>query len=95
MWRMGEHVDGLYGSDTIVGIHQLQVTGLCGWVAADIDNTFWSCIEDGFHHVRVHTGAWGIGDDDVWATVLGNEVVGQDVLHVASIEEGVLDAVLS
>ena len=41
----------------------------------------------------MHTGTWWVGDDDIWATVLGDEVVGQDVLHVASIEEGVGDVV--
>ena len=41
----------------------------------------------------MHTGTWGVGDDDIGTSVLGNKVVGQDVLHVASIEQGVLDAV--
>ena len=93
MWRMWEHVNGLHGCDTIIGIHQLQVTGLCGRVAADIDNTFGGCIEDGSHYVGVHAGTWWVGDDDIRTSVLGNKVVGQDVLHVAGIEQRVLDAI--
>ncbi len=38
VWRMREHVDGLYGLYTIVGIEQLQVACLRGRVARDVDD---------------------------------------------------------
>ena len=41
----------------------------------------------------MHAGTWRVGDDDVWTTMLSDEVIGQDILHIASIEEGVLDVV--
>ena len=41
----------------------------------------------------MHTSAWWIGDDDIGLTVLCDKLIGKDVLHVASIEQGVLDAV--
>lgn len=46
-----------------------------------------------FYYVWVHSGTWWVGDDDVRSTVLCDEIVGQDILHVACIEEGVLDVV--
>ena len=41
----------------------------------------------------MHSGTWRVGDDDIWATVLGDEVIGQDIFHIACIEEGILDVV--
>ena len=49
--------------------------------------------QDGVYHVLVHTGAWWVGDDYVGATVLLDELVVEDVLHVASVELGVADVV--
>ena len=41
----------------------------------------------------MHTGAWRVCDDDVWSAVFLYEVLGEDVLHVACIEQSVVDAV--
>ena len=51
------------------------------------------CIENGFHHVGVHACSRWVGDNDVRAPVLADEVVGQNILHVAGIEQRVADAV--
>ena len=93
MGCMWEHVDGLHGCHAVVGIHIVQVTGLCGRIAADVDDALGGCIQNGFHHVRVHAGTRRVSDDDVRPSVLSNEVVGQDVLHVAGIEQRVLDTI--
>ena len=49
--------------------------------------------QDGVYHVLVHTGAWWVGDDYVGASVLLDELVVEDVLHVAGVELGVADIV--
>ena len=90
---VGEHVDGLYGHDLVVGIEILEIACLGGGVAADVDDAAGSGTEDGLHHVGVHACPWRVGDDDVGTTMTGDEVVGEDVFHVAGVEEGVVDVV--
>lgn len=90
---MREHIHRLYGSYLILRIHQLQVASLGCRVAAYVYDALWCCIQDDVYYVWVHSGTWWVGDDDVWTTMLGDEIVGQDILHVACIEEGVLDVV--
>ncbi|CDA56888.1 unknown [Prevotella sp. CAG:604] len=41
----------------------------------------------------MHTSTWRVGDDDIRTAMLPDEIVGQDILHIACIEEGVLDVV--
>ena len=90
---MWEHIDGLNLGHFILLVHQLQVASLCGWVTAHIHDALWCCVQDGLYYVWMHTCAGGVGDDDIWTTMFCNEVICQDVLHVASIEQRVLDAV--
>ena len=90
---MWEHVHRLYDCHMIVHVQRLQVAGLGGRITADVDDAPWGCPEDGLHHVGMHAGTWGVGDDDVRTAMLTDEVVRQDILHVTSIEEGVVDAV--
>ena len=91
--RVGEHVDGLDSGYTVVSVEIVEVTGLCGGVAGDIDDALGSCPEDGLHHIGVHAGTWWVSDDHIGTTVLSDEVIGEDVLHVSGIEEGVGDTV--
>ena len=93
MWRMWEHVDGLYGNNTIVCIHQLQIASLCGRIARYIDNTLGSRIQNGFHHIGVHAGTWRVSDNDIRTSMFLDEVVCQNILHVASKEQRVGNAV--
>ena len=93
MWCVWEHVDRLHLADLVLHVEQLQVASLCGRIAADIDDALWGSIQDGLHHVGVHACSGWVGDDDIWSSMLCNEVVRQDILHVASIEQRVLNAV--
>ena len=90
---MREHIYRLNGSHLVVVVHQLQVASLGSWVAAYIYDAVRCCVQNHVHYIRVHTGTWRVGDDDVWTTVLGDEFVGQNILHVACIEEGVINVV--
>ena len=90
---MREHIDGLHLGDLVACVEQLQVACLGGRVAADIYYALGGGVEYYVYNVGVHAGAWGVGDDDVRTTVLGDEVVGEDVLHVTGIEQGVVDVV--
>ena len=90
---MWEHIHGLYCHYAVVCIHVVQVAGLSGGIAGYIDDALGGCTQDGLNDVRVHTGSWGVGDNDIGPSVLGDEVVSQDVLHVAGKEQRVVDAV--
>ena len=41
----------------------------------------------------MHASTWGVGDDDVRLTMLADEVCGEDIFHVACVEERVVNAV--
>ena len=41
----------------------------------------------------MHASTWGVGDDDVRLTMLADEVCGEDILHIACIEESVVNAI--
>ena len=60
---MREHVNWLYGFHFVFCIEELKIAGLCGWVAADIDNFLRLYLEKLFHDFLVHTCAWRVGDD--------------------------------
>ena len=72
---MGEHVDGLDSGNTVVGVEVVEVTGLCGRVAGDVDDALGSSTEDGLDDVGMHAGTGWVGDDHVRTAVLGDEVV--------------------
>lgn len=62
MVRVGKHVDGLHGLDAVGGVHQLEVAGLRGGVAAHIDDPFGRGAQDDFDHpVRRRPRAAGRG----------------------------------
>lgn len=93
MWGMGKHIDGLDLSDIVVGIEESQVAGLRGGIAADIDDSTRCGIEDDANDIGVHACTRWIGDDDVGTAVAADKLVGEDILHVTGIENGVVDAV--
>ena len=90
---MGEHVDGLDAPDSVAGCKELEVAGLCGRVAADIDYFARGRGEELLNHLLVHAGTWRIGDHHVGSAVGGDEVGSEHLCHVASIEAGVVEAV--
>ena len=93
MWCVREHINRLHLGDLVACVEQLQVACLCGGVAADIYYALRVSVEYHVYNVGVHAGAWRVGDDDIGASVLGDEVVGKDVLHVTGIEQSVVDVV--
>ena len=93
MGCVGEHIDWLDMGDMVVGIEQLQVASLGGRVAADIDDALGVGIHDDLDNVWMHACSWWVGDDDIWTTMLCDEVVSEYVFHVACIEEGVVDTI--
>ena len=91
--RVWEHIDGLDSGNTVVCVEVVEVTSLRSRVAGDIDDALGSCPENGLHHIWMHTSSGRVSDDHIGTAVLGDEVVGEDILHIAGIEEGVGDAV--
>ena len=41
----------------------------------------------------MHASTWRVGDDDIGATMLVDEILCEDVLHVASVEQSVVQVV--
>ena len=74
-------------------MEEAEVASLCRRVTADIDDALRLGGEDDVDDVVVHTGSWGVGDDNIRLTVLCDKAFGQDVLHVPGKEKGILDAV--
>ena len=93
MWRVGEHIHGLYSGHTVVNVEVVQIASLCGGIARHIDNALWCSAKNGLHHIRVHTSTRRVGDDDVRATVFGDEVVGENIFHIACKEQRVVDMI--
>ena len=87
---MREHIHWLNLLNTISYVKSLQVACLSGRVAANVYYALWMSTEDGLYNIRVHTGTWWVGYDDVWTAVLGDKLVVKDVLHIACIEQGVV-----
>ena len=93
MGRMGKHIHGLNGNHLIVSIKVGKVAGLSGRIATHVYYTLGLGPQYGLYHIGMHAGSWWVGDDHIWAPMLGYKVVGEYVLHVAGVEKGVLDAV--
>jgi hypothetical protein len=84
--RVGEHVDRLNGCDLVFGVEQSQIAGLCGRIAADIDDASWFGPQYDVDHIGVHSGAGRIHYHHVGTPVLGDEGVGEHIFHVAGEE---------
>ena len=93
MVSVREHVDRLHIGHAIFRIEQSKVACLSSRVAADIDEHIGLSIEDDIDHIFVHTGAWGVDNHHIRTAVASHKFVGEDILHVSGIEEGVVQAV--
>ena len=93
MLGVGEHVDGLDAAEAVFGGEEADVACLRGGVAADVDDAPGLHGEELLDHFLVHAGARGVGDDDVGAALLGDELGGEHFGHVAGKEAGVADMV--
>ncbi len=85
-----EHIYGLYFGYAVVCVQQVQVACLRGGVAAHIDDAFGVGTYDDINDILVHTGTWRVGNDDIRVSVFADEVCGQDILHIAGIELGLM-----
>ena len=90
---MREHVNRLHFLYGILGVEQCKVACLCGRVAAHIDYALRLRAEYCVYHVAVHSCAWRVGDYHVGTSVACYEFVGKDVLHVAGVEQSILNSV--
>ena len=90
---MWEHIYRLYFYNLIVCIKQLQVACLSSRITAYIYYSLWLCPEDSVDYILMHTCTWRVGDDNVRLSVLGNEIICKDVLHVSCVEIGIAYAV--
>ena len=90
---MGEHIHGLHFGNLVFLIEQGEVACLRGGVATDIDDASGFGEEDGLHYILVHAGAGRVGDDDIGATILRDEVLVENILHVACEEESVVEKI--
>ena len=93
MRSMREHIHRLHFLHAICHVESLQVASLCSRVAAYVYDALRMGTQDGLDNVGVHTCTWWVGDDYIRTSVLGNELVVENILHVASIELGVGDVV--
>ena len=93
MRGMREHIHRLHGNYAIGSIEILQVARLSGWITAHVDDALGGCPENGLHYVGVHACTRRIGDDDIRTSMLLDESVVKDILHIACIEAGVRNAV--
>lgn len=88
-----EHIDGLYFDYFISIVEEAEVACLCGWIATYVNDALGMGMENGVDNIGVHTCAWRVGDDDIGGSVLLDEISSEDVLHVASKEERVVELV--
>ena len=88
-----EHVYRLNGLHFIFRIEQLQVARLRSRITADVYDAFGFGKQNDIHYILVHSGTGRVGDDYIRTAMLSDEVVGEDVLHVACEKRGVVDAV--
>ena len=90
MWK---HIYGLDGGNSVVGIEVVEVTCLCGRIVTDINDAQGAARRIVLTTLGCMPARGGGVNDDSWTVVLGDELVGEDVLHVAGEEERVCDAV--
>ena len=89
MWSMREHINGLHLLNAVCHVKSLQVASLCGRIAADIYYALRVSTQDCPYNIGMHACTRWVGDDDIGASVFGNELVVENVLHIACIELGV------
>ena len=93
MVRVWEHIDGFYGFYLVICRKQLQIPGLRGRVAAHINYALRIGKKNGFYHIGMHPCPWGIRNDDIWSSMLGDKFFREHILHVTGKERGILNSV--
>ena len=90
-----EHVDGLDASHLVFPGEEADVAGLCGGVAADVDDASGLHGEELLDYFFVHAGTRGVGDDNIGTAVECDKFGGEDFGHVAGEEGGVANLVVN
>ncbi len=92
--RVRKHIHGLHLLHAVLRVEQGEIAGLRGGVATHIDDARHLQLQQLLDDVRVHAGARRVGDDDIRFPVLRDELVGEDLRHIAHHELRVRDVVL-
>ena len=93
MVGMGEHIDGLHSENLVHLGKKSQVACLRRGVATNVYHTLGCCTLDDIEYALVYTCARWVEDDDIGAAVACYKLVAHNILHVASVEHRILDAV--
>ena len=93
MLRVGEHVDGLYATNIILGRQKTKVAGLRGGVATDVYNLSWRCRQQLGDNTFMHSGTRRVGDDHIRSAIRLDELGREHLSHIASIEHSIVEAV--
>ena len=91
MMRMWEHIYRLYLLNGILHREQAQVACLCRGVTAHVNDTFRFRKKNRVDHIVMHTGTRRVCDNNIRTAVLVDEILCQDILHVAGVEQCILD----
>ena len=84
---VGEHIDRLNSCNLIIFVQKCQIASLCCGVTTYINNSLWVRAQNYVHHVGVHAGTRRVGNNYFGATVLLYKLFGQNIFHVARIEQ--------
>ena len=93
MMSVGEHIYRLYAQHLVLHIKQAEVAGLRGGVTAHVNDALGLSEKDGIDNIIMHAGTRGVSDNDIGTTILVDEFLVENILHVASKEKGVIDAI--
>ena len=86
MVSVWEHVNWLHAYYLVLHVKQAQVARLGGRIAAHVHDTLGLGKENGVNYVVMHTGSWGIGDDNVGTTIFIDKLLVKDIFHIAGEE---------
>ena len=71
----------------------MQIAGLGGGIAGDIDDFGRSQLEEEVHYVLVHAGAGRVGDDEIGFSVPFGKCFAEHFAHVSGVERAVLNLI--
>ncbi len=90
---MWEHIYRLHGHHLESSIEQLQVSRLCSRITTYIDQALRACIKNDIYYIGVHSCTWRIRHNDIWLSMLFDEVISENVFHISRKERSVLNFV--
>ena len=93
MVSVREHIHRLNAHNAVHTAHKRKVACLGCRVATYIDNALGCCVQDNINYRLIDTCTRWIENNHIGTTILGDKVVIQHLLHIASVEYRILDAV--